>query len=96
MLTKRVTALLFEAYRRNEMCDSYEKARPLTQRWLGLGTEAAYRPMLATGLMRFHDGENPPRRCMGWLCLTDAGARAMKEQSRRFQHALADLKNDTD
>jgi hypothetical protein len=61
-MTHRVKQLLFEAYRRNEMSDSWEKEKSIRFRWLGLGTEAAYRPIIDAGLMVFHDGRTPPKR----------------------------------
>jgi hypothetical protein len=89
--------LLFEAYRRNDMAESVrpnglEVQKPLSERWLGLGTEAAYRSALAAGLMRFHDGQTPPPRCMGWLCLTDAGIKEMQRYEEEFKCMLDFLK----
>ena len=89
-----IKGLLFEAYRRNQMADNVERSKPLTRRWLGLGTEAAYRPALRAGLMQFHDGEIPPPRCMGWLCLTTAGVAALKRIEPECQRALASLNAD--
>lgn len=94
-MTQRMKALLFEAYRRNEMClDTHEHSKPMTQRWLGLGTEAAYRPVLDAGLMRFHDGRTPPKRCMGWLCLTEEGVEILKAHEAEFQEKLEQLRKD--
>lgn len=87
-----IKELLFEAYRRNDMADSQEKAKPLEKRWLGLGTAAAYRPVLDKGLMVFHNGKVPPKMCMGWLCLTPAGVVAMESCSSEFSEALEKLK----
>lgn len=87
-MTKRIESLLFEAYRRNRMADACERLKPLTARWLGLGTEAAYRPALKAGLMVFHDGQTPPPRCMGWLCLTPAGVNAMQHKEKKFSFYL--------
>jgi hypothetical protein len=84
----KIRALLLEAYRRNEMADAHEKAKPILDRWLGLGTAAAYRPALEAGLMRFH-GCTPPPRCMGWLCLTQTGLDAMQSQQKDFSERLA-------
>jgi hypothetical protein len=81
--------LLFEAYRRNEMTlDQVERSKPLSERWLGLGTAAAYRPVLDAGLMRFFDGKTPPVRCMGWLCLTELGIQKMKEYEGEFKGSI--------
>ncbi len=41
--------------------------------WIGLGTKSEYRPALDAGLMTFHDGREPYKRCMGWLVLTKKG-----------------------
>jgi len=90
-LSRAAVYLLFEAYRRNHMFDPHERAKPLDQRWLGLGTEAAYRPVLGKGLMRFHDDRNPPPRCMGWVCLTELGIKVMKELEPQFQKELQEL-----
>jgi len=86
--SKRIMGLLFEAYRRNQMFDPHEQDKPLIERWLGLGTEAAYRPAINAGLFRFHDGRIPPKRCMGWLCLTPAGVSAMLEYQTKFEAIL--------
>lgn len=92
--TIRVRRLLFEAYRRNEMAKTNpsENIKPLNQRWLGLGSKSAYLPVLKAGLMRFHDGELPPPRCMGWLCLTDAGVDRMRELEPEFKKVLDEMK----
>jgi hypothetical protein len=73
MTSKAIKDLLFEAYRRNEMRDSVEDSYPLRDRWLGLGTAAAYRPVIEAGLMKFILELTPPRGCMGWLTLTETG-----------------------
>jgi hypothetical protein len=87
--------LLYEAYRRNDMADAHEASKPLRDRWLGLGTAAAYRPVLDEGLMVFHDGRTPPRGCMGWLVLTEEGERLFKLLSSEFEAALERLKRTT-
>lgn len=86
--------LLFEAYRRNDMADEVERSKPLTQRWLGLGTAAAYAPAIRAGLMVFHDGRTPPARCMGWLRLTQAGIEAMEARREGFESRLRNMKTD--
>ena len=95
-LTKRQTGLLFEAYRRNDMADSHERSKPLRNRWLGLGTEAIYRPVIDGGLMVFHDGRIPPAKYMGWLCLTPRGVDAFLGAADEFAKKLAELKQNTD
>lgn len=95
-MNAKLKFLLFEAYRRNDMADDWEKSKPLNQRWLGSGTEAAYRPALNTGLMRFHDGKTPPPHCQGWLCLTQQGIMELEKYEQEFKRALDDLKADSD
>jgi hypothetical protein len=92
MMRTQLRKLLFEAYRRDDMADARERSKPLHERWLGLGTEAAYRPAIEAGLMRFHDGRTPPPRCMGWLVLTPAGISTLWGLRREFEEQLAGLK----
>jgi hypothetical protein len=89
---RTIEELLFEAYRRNDMADAHERSKPLGDRWLGLGTETAYRPALEAGLFRFHNGVTPHARVMGWLCLTNAGVAAMEGHQKEFKKALTALK----
>ena len=84
--------LLFEAYRRNQMGDSFESQKPLERRWLGLGTKSAYRPALEGGYMRFWNGVEPTPRCMGWLVLTEKGITAMQKHESEFKRRLADMR----
>jgi len=74
------------------MADKWEREKPLTSRWLGLGTEAGYRPVLEKGLMVFHDGKMPPKRCMGWLVLTPKGVEVLESLEREFNESLLRLK----
>jgi len=95
----KIIQLLFEAYRRNDMArfDKSEQAKPLHRRWLGLGTAAAYRSVIQAGLMTFHNGNIPHKRCMGWLCLTDKGIIAMKTLAAKFRfQEQIDLKSKYD
>jgi len=87
---------MFEAFRRNDMADSVERRKPLSQRWVGLGSSTAYRPVLETGLMAFHDGKTPPRGCMGWLVLTPKGVELYAELAPELHRRLEDLKKDPD
>lgn len=87
-----IKRLLFEAYRRLQMQDSCEQAKPLLKKWVGLGTEAAYRPALNEGLFRFHDDRKPYKRCMGWLCLTEKGAALLQENEAEFKRLLEGMK----
>jgi len=84
--------LLFEAYRRNNIEHSTEQGRPIEERWLGLGTDAAYRQMIDSGLMQFHNNHIPPTRCMGWLVLTNLGIKAIKEYESEFKEILDGMK----
>lgn len=86
-----VKRLLFEAYRRNEMACSLELSKPLNKRWLGLGTEAAYRPAIKEGLMTWFDGKVPPVRCMGWLVLTTKGIATIHSLDAEFSKRMKEL-----
>ena len=91
---KIIKQLLFEAYRRNDMADSHEKQKDLKNSWLGLGTEAAYRPGIEAKYFIFHKGHTPPRGCMGWLTLTDKGVKAMMELENEFKTYLEEIKKE--
>ena len=94
---KAVKQLLFEAYRRNEMTlDAQNMLTPLHRRWLGLGTEAAYRPVIVAGLMKFWDDKTPRRGCMGWLVLTEKGIAAMMQYNDEFAEVVAKLRESQD
>ena len=80
--------LFFEAHRRLKTADGYECSKPILERWIGLGTEAAYHPALQEGLMVFHDKQNPPPRCMGWLCLTESGLKILRKVQREHKEHL--------
>lgn len=89
-LGSRQKALLFEAYRRYKM---YTGTRlPITEQWLGLGTEAAYRTMINAGFMKFFDGVTPEPRCMGWLVLTKKGVKILHEYENEFKERLEEMK----
>ena len=62
--------LMIEALRRYCM---FHPGEPLHQAWIGLGTEADYRPAIKDELMKWHDNKQPPPRCAGWLVLTEKG-----------------------
>lgn len=91
-----VNELLFEAYRRLDMGDEWERSKPLLRRWVGLGTAAAYRPVIEAGYMMFHNGITPPARCMGWLVLTEKGVEKLKELEPIFSERLRGWKTHTD
>ena len=94
-ISKTIKGLLFEAYRRNCSPLNYDiKDQPLRQRWLGLGTEAAYRSVINAGLMVFFDGKVPPRCCMGWLVLTPEGITLFNELSEEFEKEMQKLRAD--
>ena len=70
----QVERLMKEACRRFVR---FHRGELLAGAWVGLGTEAYYRPAIDAGLMVFHDGRNPPKRCSGWLVLTEAGQKVV-------------------
>ena len=78
-----VIQLMIEAIRRIKMADRHEKSKPILERWVGLGTEAAYRPAIKAGLMKFVRQFSldpvPPPRCMGWLHLTPKGLKVLRQ-----------------
>ena len=94
-MTAAIARLLGEAYRRLDMADSHERSKPLIDRWVGLGTETIYRPVLEAGLMHWHDGQTPPKRCMGWLCLTQDGITLMWDRRHKLKGGLKLLKSNT-
>ena len=69
-LTKQVEFLLLGAAR---SIDMNETGKAITNMWLGLGTYAQYKSVLELGLMKFHNNIIPPKRCLGWLILTEKG-----------------------
>jgi len=94
-MKKIIRRLLFEAYRRNEQAKAKNDDKihqPIENRWLGLGTAAAYREGIDAGLFVFHDGRTPPPRCMGWLVLTKAGITAMNSMEDEFKEILKRMK----
>ena len=95
-MNAKTKGLLFEAYRRNDMADDYERSKPLERRWLGLGTAAVYRPVINEGYKCFHDGKTPPPLCMGWLILTPKGVKALQRLEAEFSDELNTLKKHTD
>ena len=46
--------------------------------WTGLGYKTTYRSVVDAGLMRWVRGE-PHDRHIGWLCLTEAGAKIIQQ-----------------
>ncbi len=87
-ISKPLERLLFEAFRRNETANSFERSKSFRQRWLGFGTAATYRPALNAGLMVFHDGRIPPPRRKNWLCLTSEGAAVLRQFCNEFAQTL--------
>lgn len=73
-MKKRTYNLLLEALRR--YC-SFSAGESLSRAWLGLGTEADYRQGINDGYFTWHDGRVPPKRCMGWLVLTEKGQKVI-------------------
>ena len=93
MKLKRVQKfLLFEAYRRNQIPDTHEQAKPLGLRWLGLGTASAYREVLDAGLMTWA-ASVPQKRCMGWLRLTEKGIEVFKDHEAEFKEIMDRMNN---
>lgn len=76
IVTAAIKRIFDEAIRRNKLF-SHQLQENLHERWLGLGTEAEYRPVIKAGLMKFFNGNPPPPRCCGWLVLTDKGIAAL-------------------
>jgi hypothetical protein len=93
-----VLDLLFEAYRRNDMGDAHEMSKPLHQRWLGLGTKTTYAAALQAGVMTWINGREPPKRCKGWLVLTEKGVAMFNAHAHaeKFAAALKKLKKNPD
>lgn len=85
---------LRDAVRRIKIADNIEQQQPMTKKWLGLGTYAEYRPLINKGLFVFHNGQKPPARCMGWLCLTSKGVKWFEENRVHVEERVnSDLKN---
>jgi len=91
MNQKTLRGFMLEAHRRIEIGDDAERGLPLTRKWVGLGTAAAYKPMVEAGYMTFHDGKIPPPRCMGWLVFTETGAAKYQELLPDLQRAYAEF-----
>ena len=72
-LTSKRRSLLREALRRYVQFHAGEE---LTTAWTGLGFRTDYKPVLDAGLMEWVYRWRP--RCMGWLRLTEAGARIVQ------------------
>ena len=85
-MNRNLRSQMFEAYRRAHMGDSWEKAKPLGQKWIGLGTRSAYKEALDGGYMVFHDGKTP--ECMGWLVLTPKGVDLYCQLAPEFKEAV--------
>lgn len=86
-MTQKQLDLMLEAYRRWVVLGHNEQ-KPLRERWLGLGTESNYRPVLTAGLMQWVE-EKPTPRTMGWLKLTEKG----EDIIRRFAAAGVSAKD---
>jgi len=67
-----IKLILDEALRRYCL---YYAGELLSTAWVGLGKVTQYQPALKAGLMTWHNGETPPRGCVGWLILTPKGER---------------------
>lgn len=91
-ITPKIYELLREAYRRNT-ADFQKFEQPLLKRWLGLGTEAEYRPAIKASLMRFHNDKTPAPRYMGWLVLTENGVDELLKLAHEFHEQQEKTKN---
>lgn len=84
-----VYKLLVEALRRFECFAVRRDGKKWTKEdlmnaWIGLGTEADYRPTVEAGLMRIAVGASyPDRGCMGWWGLTERGANIIYRWHKR-------------
>ena len=90
MISKKLRTIMFDAYRRRDILKY--KDIPITQQWLGLGSQSVYRPALEKGLMRWAI-EEPPKRCQGWLCITENGLELLDELSPEFGKSLKEIKS---
>lgn len=82
---------MLEAYRR-WICIGFQSAeKPLTELWLGLGTESVYRPAIKAGLLEWIDGP-PQKRILGWVKLTCKGQEVIRQFAARGVGA-ADFKD---
>ena len=75
-LTYRRETLLQEALRRYVQFRAYA-GEELTDAWTGLGYRTDYKPVLDAGLMEWAL-RKPAFRCLGWLRLTEAGAKIVQ------------------
>ena len=76
-LTSRQRSLLLEAKRRYTLFSPREGLEDLADAWTGLGHRSDYKPVLDAGLMEWVFQEPYPR-CMGWLRLTESGAKIVQ------------------
>lgn len=72
---KEVMFLMEEANRRKI---TFHNDKPLNNTWLGLGTEAVYRPAVQNGLMTRIISISG-RGILGWYVLTDKGIELYKK-----------------
>ena len=79
-MTIKVEELLREAIRR---WLAFGINKPILDCWIGLGTEAEYRPAIKAGLMKWVCVAPPPPRCPNWLQLTPEGEDAIREYLNR-------------
>lgn len=69
---------LTEALRRHFLNSDLNRRKVITEQWLGLGTEADYRPAIQEGYMTWISGQPAPR-IMGWLKVTEKGAAVLEK-----------------
>jgi hypothetical protein len=84
----KVERLMNEAIRRYCL---FHAGEPLRNAWIGLGTATEYKPAIDEGLMIFHDGVKPYKRCMGWLILTDKGTTLFLQMIAAHMNTHCDL-----
>jgi len=82
-----VEILMNEAIRRYCL---FHAGEPLRNAWVGLGTVSEYKSVLDDGLMIFHDGKKPYKRCRGWLVLTDKGVTLFLQMIAAHMNAHCD------
>lgn len=80
-MKRKTLLLLLEAYRRWVAIGS-NPDKSLGDKWLGLGTDAEYRPIIKEGYMIWVNYEAPDPRIMGWLKLTTKGEEVIRQIAR--------------
>lgn len=76
-MTQAQHLLMMEALRR--FLKFNNQKLPLITAWTGLGYASHYKPVIDAGWMTWISGRIPSRRCMGWLRLTEEGAKIVQQ-----------------